>query len=437
MSEPRPLKAVNDERDGGIRGTASQDTVIEKSSKKRWWIVGALGAVVSFLVLLAPGFLDWIGTERSIARSELRFATVERTDFVRDITAQGTVIAAVRPTLFAGDPGTVTYAVAAGDRVTEGDLIATIDSPELTNEWRREIASLDSLATNLQRQTIENRKLVLAARQTVDIAQVELTAAERELRRAERSWEYKVISRQDYEKAIDDVDKARIGLAHAKESVKLDSESLDFELETLRLEQNRQQLVVDDLERRRTALSLRAPVSGIVGDLAAEQRSYVAANASVASVIDLTALEVELSVADTYADDIALGTPVEIRYSGAIHRAAVTSVSPEVVNSTVKVRVRFDANQPNGLRQNQRLSARLILEARESVLAVERGPFFDTGGGRIIYRVNDNVAERTSIQTGATSIGQVEIIDGLEAGDLVVISDITKFRDADTVLLSQ
>lgn len=107
---------------------------------------------------------DWFGTERTVARSEFRLAEIRRGPYVRDITAQGTVIAAIRPTIYAGDAGTVTYVVAAGAEVAENDLIATIKSPDLDNQLGREQAGLDSLVTNLQRQTIENRKLLLAAR---------------------------------------------------------------------------------------------------------------------------------------------------------------------------------------------------------------------------------------------------------------------------------
>lgn len=372
-----------------------------------------------------------------MARSELRIVTVSRKSFVRDISAQGSVIAAVRPTLYASYEGNVDLKVKAGDQVVTGDLIAQIDSPELSNELEREQAGLNSLETNLQRQTIENKKLLLATQQAVDLAAVELTAAERELRRAERSWEYKVISRQDYEKATDDVEKARIGLNHARQAVQLDRESLGFELDTLRLERDRQQLQVNNLHRRIAALELRAPVNGVVGDLAVEPKAYVATNAPIATIIDLSALEVELSVADTYADDIAIGTPVSINYSGRTHTAHLVSVSPEVINSTVKARVRFDGEQPAGLRQNQRLSARLILESLNDVLVVDRGAFYDSGSGRIIYRIRDGIAQKTAISAGATSVGEIQIVDGLEAGDEVIISDINKFRGAERVLITR
>ena len=172
-----------------------------------------------------------------------------------------------------------------------------------------------------------------------------------------------------------------------------------------------------------------------MGTLAVERREVVAANAAVATVVDLSALEIELSVSDSYADDLVVGAPVSIKFGGGQHAGTLVSVSPEVENSTVSGRVRFDGEQPPGLRQNQRVSARIILETKPNTLVVDSGPFYDTGAGRLIYRVNGDVAERVSIVTGSRSVSQVEILQGLEAGDRVIVSEIDRFRGADRVLL--
>ncbi len=419
-----------------IRDTSDQDVRIEPEARRRMvpWLIGTVFAVV-VLLLVVPPALTWLSADRSAQRAQLRFATVERSTFVRDVSAQGVVVAAVAPKVYTTTAGTVTLNVNAGDNVSTGDLLATVDSPELTNELEREQATLDSLETNLKRREIENRKDMLKARQVVDLAQVELTAAERELRRAEQSWEYQVISLQDLEKAQDEVERTRIALRHASEESELNIESLRFDLETLRLERDRQWLNVENLERRVQELELRAPVAGMVGTLAVERRQVVPANAEIATIVDLSALEVELSIPDNYADDLVLGSPVEVKFGGSEHLATLISVSPEVINSTVSARVRFSDSQPPGLRQNQRVSARIILESKDNALLVERGPFYDSGAGRLIYRVSGDVAERISIQTGSTSVAQVEILDGLSEGDVVIISEIDKFRGSERVLL--
>ena len=420
----------------GIRDTSDQDVAIKTTKMRRYtpWIIAA-AAFLILIIVAVPLASTWFGTERSAVREQLRFSTVSRGTFVRDVSAQGVVVAAVSPTLYASSAGTVTMQVNSGDSVNEGDLIASVDSPELTNEVQREQATLDSLETNLQRQTIENKKADLKAQQVVDLARVELTAAERELRRADQSWEHQVISKQDHEKAKDEVERTRIGLKHAEQDAALSLESLRFDLQTLRLERDRQRLIVGNLQRRVAELELRAPVSGIVGNVAVDRRAVVPANAEIATVVDLSVFEIELSVSDSYADDLVIGTDVSVKFAGSDHAATLVSVSPEVVNGSVSGRVRFSGEQPPGLRQNQRVSARIILESKPDALVVDRGPFYDSGAGRLIYKVNDDVAERVDITTGSTSVSKIEVLSGLDDGDVVIISEIDRFKGAERILL--
>jgi HlyD family secretion protein len=427
--QPRPTPA-------GIRDTAEQDTAIRQSKLRRYrpWLV-AMFAVLAVAFLAIPVLQEWMGTDRSAIRSQLRFSTVSLQTFVRDVSAQGSVVASVSPTLYASNSGIVTVHVNAGDAVTKGDLVAIVDSPELTNEHEREQTTLDSLETNLQRQAIENKKADLRARQIVDLARVDLTAAERELRRADQSWRFKVISKQDLEKAQDDVERSRIALQHAEQDADLNLESLRFDLKTLRLQRDRQRLAVRNLKRRVSELELLAPVSGIVGNLAVDRRAAVAANAEIATIVDLSALEIELSVSASYADDLAIGATVSVKFAGQEYPAVLVSVSPQVVSGTVSGRVRFVGDQPAGLRQNQRVSARIILESKKNALLVDRGPFYDSGGGRLIYRVVGDIAERVEITVGSSSISQLEILSGLSDGDVVIVSEIDRFKGAERVLL--
>jgi HlyD family secretion protein len=128
--------------------------------------------------------------------------------------------------------------------------------------------------------------------------------------------------------------------------------------------------------------------------------------------------------------------PVEISFGGREYPGRITAISPEVSDNQVTGRVRFADQVPDGLRQNQRVSARILLESRADTLVVERGPFLGSGRGRVAYVVEDGMAYRRPIETGAASIGVVEILTGLAEGQTIVISDLGQFRDAGTVLLS-
>ncbi len=429
---------------GAIRDTSAQDVPLRDGELRRRRLrrLGLPAAVALGTVLVggwfaAPVVEGYFGAATSVPLDRLRLASVEVGRFVRDVAAEGVVVAAVSPTLFAPEDGTVTFTVKEGDVVAAGDPLASIDSPELRSLLEQERATLQSLQTGLRRRELENRAADLAKQQAVDLARVNVTAAERELRRAETSRSAQVISQQDYEKAVDDLERARLEYRHASESAALEKESRAFDLETLALERERQALAVAELERRITDLVIPSPVNGMVGTLAVTQKSAVTRNAPVLTVVDLTALEVEIRVPESYGDDLAIGLPAEVTLAGERYPATLTAVSPEVQESQVVGRIRFDGELPPRLRQNQRVSARVLLESTDRALKVQRGPFLDAGGGRVAYVVDDRIARRRSIQTGSTNLREVEILDGLGEGETIVISDISIFDGAETVMLAR
>ena len=422
-----------------MRDTSAQDRPIDPApaqKRRRYQLIAAGAGALLLLIVIALLIRNWLSAEVSVPIERVRIAEVTRGPFVRDISSQGTVVAAVSPTMFAVAPGTVHYLVQAGDVVKKDQQIATLESPELRNELQREQASLDGVEIAVQRQGIDTRRQLAANQQAIDLANVAIQAAEREQRRGEDSWKKHLISERDFEKTRDDAAAAAVNHKHAIETAQLQKESLEFELRARRLERDRQRLVVQDLARRVGELTLKSPVDGIIGTLAVAERASVAQNAPLLTVVDLTAFEIEFQVPESYADDLGLGMDAEVSYGAKKYAAKVSAVSPEVRSGQVTGRLRFSGESPQGLRQNQRLSTRIVLESRDDVLKVQRGAFLDTGGGRVAYVVQDDIAVKRPIRTGATSVSEVEILEGLQPGDRIIISNLGEFERVETVRLA-
>ncbi|HEY5776855.1 MAG TPA: HlyD family efflux transporter periplasmic adaptor subunit [Xanthomonadales bacterium] len=422
-----------------IADTSAQDVVIQKKpgGRRKLWIVTAALALVLAAWMILPSVQRWAGSSVSVPMDRLRVATVTRTDLVRDVSVQGRVVAAVSPSLFAPAAGTITLLVEAGSSVVEGQPLATIDSPDLQNQLQQEQATLDRLSVEFDRQRIETKQKALDNRKNIDLTNVTLIAAERERRRAESGYKIDAISQIDYEKTKDDLETARLAHEHAVADAKLDDERLVFELKTRELQVERQSMLVQDLLRQVDELNMRSPVNGIVGNLMVDQKSAVSRNQVVMAVVDLSAFEIEAQVPESYADDLGLGMAAEVLVGNRQYVATLVSVSPEIIQNQVTTRVRFAEGMPPGLRQNQRLTTRILMEEKNSVLTLPRGQFLDSGGSRIAYVLDDdNVAHRRSIEIGARSLAAVEVVGGLDEGELVVISSIDQFRSADTVLVT-
>ncbi|MDJ0751259.1 MAG: efflux RND transporter periplasmic adaptor subunit [Woeseiaceae bacterium] len=401
-------------------------------------IFGGIGVAVAIALWLAVPFVQrWANATVSVSADRVRTAMVTRGDLVQDVSVQGRVVAAISPTLYATAGGTITLEVAAGEQVLEGQVLAVVDSPELTNELQQAESSLAQRTMELERQRIESRQQALEKRKAADLADVALVAAKREKRRADEANEVGVIPEIDFEKAQDDLRNAELAHKHAVADADLFDERLAFELRASEFEVGRQELLVEDLRRQVDDLAIKSPVSGIVGDLLVDQKAAVSRDTPVMAVVDLSRFEVDAQIPESYADDLAIGMSAEVLIGGERFNAQVAAVSPEIVNNQVMSRVRFIDGMPGNLRQNQRLTVRVLLAEHSDVTMVQRGQFLDSGGGRIAYIVTGKgTAEKRRIETGARSLGAVEIVAGLAPGDEIVISNLDAFRSAETVLLT-
>ena len=422
-----------------IRDTSAQDRIVEvkPNRKRRLLFIGGGVAVLVVLALAMPGILRLFSADASVSASRLAFATVERGLFVRDIAAEGKVVAANSPTLYATYGGAVKLLVHAGDAVKKGQVMAVIDSPELRNKLAQEESKADAMQVDYLQAQVDARTKRGALQKAYDDAQIDAKSAETNLDREQKAFAAGAATGVEVDQSKDALEKARITLAHAKADLGMNNDSLNFNIQAKKLAHDNQMLAVQDLQRQVDDLNVKSPVDGQVGQLFVAPVATVAKDAQLLSVIDLTALEVEVKVPESFARDLAIGMTGEISGNGNTWKGLVSAISPEVVNGEVAARVRFEGSTPKQLRQNQRLSVRILLDKRDNVLTVQRGSFVDESGGSYAYVVKDGIATKTPIRVGVSSIDKVEILQGLKEGDQIVISGTDSFKGAQRVAISR
>jgi HlyD family secretion protein len=421
-----------------LRDTSAQDRVIEPQNplkRHRKIIIVALAGLAA-LVLLILVLVRYSGAGVSVDRARVSIATVERGNFVRDIAADGQVVAAVSPTLYANALGTVTLKVHAGDTVAKGQVLAVVDSPDLTAKMSQEEATLVGLRLDWERATLDAEHKLLQLRDTYNQAEVDQKTAQRERDRSRKAYELGSYSELQALRAEDSLEKAQFAFQQAKSTYDSQPKQNRFDIDSKKALLDRQQFVVTDLRRQVDGLNVRSPVDGQVGQVQVADRASVAKDAPLLTVVDLSALEVEIKVTESLARDLRPGMTADLEGGGHHWQGVVSGVSPEVVAGQVTARLRFGSEKPAGLRQSQRLSVRIFIDRRDNVLMVDRGSFVDQEGGSFAYIVRGNIAERHPVQLGAASIAKVEILEGLSVGDQIVISGTDAFNGAQRVILS-
>jgi HlyD family secretion protein len=421
-----------------IRDTSQQDAVIAapagfKLKRRAVW----LGAGIAIVAACAGLLNTWRSSDASVSAARLRIAEVTRGTLVRVASVNGRVVAAVSPTLYAKAASTVNLKVAAGDTVKQDQVLAVLESPDLSDALKRERSTYEQLKAEVARQQILARKQKLLAQKEADTAEIDRLSAQRTLERYDSVGQVGIIAKIDYQKAKDAVQSSEIRAKHAAQAAVLESDDVQLALQTKKNELERASLSLGEAQRRVDELTVRAPVDGFIGTLNVQNRMVVAANAPLMTLVDLSKLEVELEVPETYVADLGLGMNAEVQLPAGTATGKLSALSPEVVKNMVLARVRFDGEQPKGLRQSQRVTARLLIEEKPNVLMVARGPFVESEGGRYAYVVRDGIATRTPIKMGATSISAVEILSGLKQGDKVVVAGTDTFDNASRISINQ
>ena len=418
-----------------IREPLSQDAQLAPSAvakfkrarQIRFGVFALIGVVLIGGAIVL--FNAWRASSQSVNAARIRTAVVARGTLVRDASVNGKVVAAVSPTLFSTAVSTVNLRANAGDTVKKGDVLAELESPDLTDALKREQSNTEQLEAEVARQKILASKQKLNARRDADQAEIERVSAKRAFERVQAVG-VGIVSKVDYLKAEDALKSAEIRAKHAEAATELENQNVDLELKTKLGQLQNQRLTYANAKRRVEELKLRAPMDGFIGTLSVANRSVVPANTPIMTLVDLSQLEVELEIPETYVADLGIGMKVEVDVIGTKHIGTLAAISPEVVKSQVLARVRFKDLQPTGLRQNQRISARILIDEKPGVLLVQRGSFVEQGGGKIAYVMEGNIAVRREIRVGSSSVTNVEVLQGLREGDAVVVSGSEVFENA-------
>lgn len=429
----------------GIQGTEAQDVKRAARSalltRRRLLIAGLLIAGLFLLiVLLAASVFMWrdqLQTDRRVARSELVIAPVTRGDIRREISAQGKVVVANSPTLYSSADGIVTYQVNAGDKVKQGQLLLRVESPALASRYQQANAVLARLHNELNGREIAAQKSQLEAKQALQFAELNLRNAQRDFGRYQLGLAKGFVSQQEFDRAEENLHIAELKAQQAPEQLTLITQVSNTEIQNAAKQIEEQQAVVSELAREVNALEVKSPVDAIVGNLSLNQKSAVAMHQALITVIDLAHYEVEIEVPENYVAELVPEMTAEIKLDNTLYAGAITAIAPEVNAGQVKVRLHFTGTEPQQLRQNQRITAIILLEVRTQVLKLPRGLYAELDNGKSVFKVIGNKALKTPVSYGVWGLNDIEITNGLTPGEEIIVSDTSGFRDAQSLYLRQ
>lgn len=406
----------------------------------------AVIVVAVVLVLAAGGYFLLAPREEVYHLRDYDTAVVQRGDLAQITQASGTVTIPVTLSVLSPETGyAAVLVVQEGEAVTEDQLLARLDVPDLEDELEDLEADLRVKEQNLASSIEEDRFALQKFEQSLKYLEEDIVEAEQEIVRMEQLVAINASRQSELEAAEEELE----ALLRERKGLELDIEEkqvlsvLSQDSQRASIEQNR--TAIQRLERRVAEASIQSPMDGEVLEVEttlAVPGSLITANQNLFSIADRSSAIVELEVSETYSSLLEPGQQVELtvgsrQLSGTITGVGKVAVaSSDGIGSTVTVKVRPDSAAET-LVPGATVVGELQVGVQQDVLYLSRGPYLTTGSQRYLYVVEGDTAVKREVSFGTIQGNDIVILRGVEAGGEVIVSGYQNYIEYQTVKLKK
>lgn len=409
------------------------DRKINRSNRKRTlWISGAGVLVIFVVVMLIMG--SGQASKTSISRDEVIFATVERKPFRSSTSLSGSIQPDKVFLLDAQESGTVAQIVSeSGAQLNHGDTLLILENSDLELEvLQRESQLMEQL--NNQRQT---RLLInqndLSQREQMEQIRYQIDIQEPRYRRNKQLFEKGVIARQEYEEISKTYFYYLNRLDLFKQAYRSDSLARAIELSQIQLSEKRILQNLDGVKAILDNLVITAPAPGRLSDFELQNGQSVASGDALGQIYSMDDPIITAPVDELYIKEIQVGLQGTADIGEGNFRVSVIKILPTIEEGSFTIHLKPLDSLANSPTRGQSARIRLFMGDAMESLVIPAGEFYGSTGGRWIYRVNGDLAERTDITLGKRNDQFYQIEEGLKAGDRVLISSYEGFKDYDQI----
>jgi HlyD family secretion protein len=392
---------------------------------------------LALLALLAGAWTVNRLVAPSVSREAVRIVEVRRGAIADTISAAGVVVPVHEEQLVAPARSRIArVAVKPGQVVAPGDLLLELDASSIR-------LAIDTLEEQIAQQDIKVRALTLELAQKqkqlaseIELLALDLEANQVKLERYQRLQKLGAVSASDVNAVELAVKRNQIELRQHRESVAGSRAATETDVAGARLQA---QVLRKALEQQQALLAqaqVRAPFAGMVTWLLTDLGASVEAGQQVAKVSELRNFRVEATVSDFYARYLAPGQPVRVAYSGQAMDGRVQTVLPEIKDGTVTLVVTLARPDHPLLRNRLRVDAFIVTAQKADALIADAGPAFNGKGRQEVFLVRGNEARRVPVDIGLVDGHAVEIVSGAKAGDRLIASDMSRWRELERIRIS-
>jgi len=411
---------------------------IRLKKQRRQWILGGVLVLVLSVVGWAVSRLK--PAAPTVDRATVWTDTVKQGPLLRQVRGPGTLVPRedrIRLIPSETEATVVRIRVLPGAKVEPDTILMDLVDPTVQQElldaelqWKAAQTDLMNVKAKLDSDLMTQQ--AAAATVSADYKQAKLQA------QTDKSlFDLGVISGLTYSASKGKADELTTRDEIEKKRITVNEKAIETQIAVQQTKVDQARALLALKQRQQEALSVRAGISGVLVDLPHQVGEHVAPGTTLAKVVQPDQLKASLKIAETQARDIQIGQPSEIDTHNGVIPGKVMRIDPAVVNGTVTVDVELAGALPQGARPDLSVDGEIDLDRLSNVLFVGRPAFGNENSTISLFRLGSDgkTAVRVPVKVGKASVNAIQVMEGLQAGDTVILSDMSRWENTDRIRL--
>jgi HlyD family secretion protein len=415
-----------------------RDTKPQRKRKRILWIVGG----VSLLALAIFGTRLLPTAVPAVDSATVWQDTVEHGTMIRQVRGPGTLIPEQTRWITAETAGRIEQIMSLpGTNVDQGDVIMRMSNPDVDmalltaqQQVSQTRASVAQLRTSLQTQELTQRGTIASLRTS-------FLDADRNYQTNQRLFDENpdLVAQADLDRSRELVEELSIRFEIEESRLEVMESTAQVQIDAQEDQIDRLEALVQFNADRLSSMQVDVPVGGVLAplEIPLQEGQWVQSGQQLSRVVVPGRLKAEIRITQTQAQDIVIGQVALIDTRTDTIEGSVTRIDPAVRSGTVTIDVSLPDDLPGSARPDLSVDGNVIIERLDEVTYVGR-PTFGQANQRVsIFKVTEDgaFADRVTIQLGASSVNDMQVLEGLVEGDVVILSDMSRWDGYDRVRL--
>lgn len=393
-----------------------------------------IGIALFLLIITFIGLRSWL--RKTVDPTTLRYSVAELGVVENSFQASGKVVPQFEQNLISPLRGLIEEVhFSVGEQVPKGSSLLKLNLAESQNEFQDKMDQLAVQKLKLAQTRSQQKKNLIDIESSLEIELLEIKNMQKELT-DEKYLEKIGGSTQDKVDQIQnnllikekEKDKLKRNISYQKEYNHTELQSLEYDMALLQRD-------MEAMQKKFRQAEIRTEREGIISYINSQVGNYINAGEVVAKLTDFSQFKVEAQVSTEFANQLIPGLRAKVRIQDTDLGGIVTQVSPNVEGGALKFWVQLDSANHSVLRPNLSAEVFVINSFRDGVIRVKNGPFYEGGKTQQIFIVKGDKAYRREATVGASNFDYLEIVEGLEEGEKIIINDMSAHVTLEEVLL--